>query len=547
MERDDVRPLTRLIAHQVYKDGQSMSFEENRAAVMGYVGLHEEPNEDVLMPIFNSPAPTQKPHVQRPPSPTIHTKEAMQDIFQMFSTPLEPTTTQNEIVYRLEEDETITKKVYKRPTTNLKFGVYRDESDEEESKDVIGVTPHFQRSTHSVNMFGQPVHTMTPVSERTEQTLSSESMTFSAIHTVHTVSDVTTSGLECVEKIHLDGPCDPSDPTIRLLVLKRQQQKSTKDPRFHLFLDQKTCFAKEIRDQRLISLPGGKKIKWMQTLSDPESSSVVYLVQDVLARTVSVLKIQEPPTIWEYYILSQLWSHTSETKYFVRPLSCYMFSNESVLEMEHQPFGSLNDVLCQTSEGLEEILVAFWAWEILGILQVIHKANFVHGDIHLRNLHVRKAASLSEQFDPHGMNGWGDCGLTLLDWGAAIDVNAFDQGQTFEIPASHDPDSIASECVEFRNGGTWTFEPDFYAVACVLHLLIFGVELETNERTHSKPHLQCLRSFDSHWHPTLWKELFHVLLNTVDHARCSEVRMELQEFLVQHSVRLRLDQLLFKY
>jgi checkpoint serine/threonine-protein kinase len=67
------------------------------------------------------------------PSPTINTKAAMQDVFEMFNQPLAE---QQDWEY---EDETISAKVY-RPE-QVKIGVFKDSDDEDDAQEQPRVTP----------------------------------------------------------------------------------------------------------------------------------------------------------------------------------------------------------------------------------------------------------------------------------------------------------------------------------------------------------------------------------------------------------------------
>ena len=118
------------------------SFEENRAIHMGYSIHNASSIDQIVTPkaattsnfesfftnsqtkSLNSKGKEKRPDVYQP-SPTIHTKQAMEDIFSMFNAPLEEKEDKNTILYKPEDDETISSKVFKRPAD--KIGVYRDE------------------------------------------------------------------------------------------------------------------------------------------------------------------------------------------------------------------------------------------------------------------------------------------------------------------------------------------------------------------------------------------------------------------------------------
>jgi checkpoint serine/threonine-protein kinase len=203
--------------------------------------------------------------------------------------------------------------------------------------------------------------------------------------------------------------------------------------------------------------------------------------------------------------------------------------------------------LIYLDSSLEEIVVVFWIWEILGILLTLQQAGIIHGDFSLHNFYLKKTSTVQDRFNPTGKGGWGQFGLVLLDWACSIDMEAFPPGQKFEITASNDPSSIDNECYEFRNGGTWTWEPDYYGTACILHLLMFGTPLETNEGDFSKPNLNIKKEIPNGWNQSLWNRLFLVLLNTIDKEKIKMIRLEMEQYLIENSGSKHLSELLISF
>ncbi|KAI9598664.1 hypothetical protein BDF19DRAFT_184844 [Syncephalis fuscata] len=76
----------------VYPDGVERSFEEARAAALGLLGANFDTPRTKTKPDaeLESPSPVKRRRrsYERPSSPTIHTKAALNDVMEMFNQPL---------------------------------------------------------------------------------------------------------------------------------------------------------------------------------------------------------------------------------------------------------------------------------------------------------------------------------------------------------------------------------------------------------------------------------------------------------------------------
>lgn len=115
-------------------------------------------------------------------------------------------------------------------------------------------------------------------------------------------------------------------------------------------------------------------------------------------------------------------------------------------------------------------------------------------------------------YRPDGTAGWNSKGLSLIDWGSAIDVLSFPEDQKFMKLKSTGDSSI--ECWQVRNGKAWTYEIDWYGCASVIHVLLFGTYMSVLEQEGAEtPHLELKSPFKRYWNHTLWKSIFDLLLN----------------------------------
>ncbi|KAJ3301142.1 hypothetical protein HDV03_001313 [Kappamyces sp. JEL0829] len=499
----------------------------------------------------------------KPASPTIHTKDALKAISDMFSHPLESSNVvldadESAILYNPEDDETISRQVYRRPLEPLKLGVFRDEdSDEGPQTDAVQATP---ASKEIATVFGHPVHVMTPVTEMSDRT-----------HTTHSYANasLSISGLPVLEEEQLqtisrfdslpdkpgnlashdnDGgsgqtdpalyvtcanPCDPSDPALRRSILVRAKPQPSAEL---TMLPQTVSTLSSV----LAEAANGTEFKLAHQLLRLEAklSDEYYLVTD--KSRALLFRVRVPPSIWEYYILKVLRSRLADPLLqhaVVSPVGFTMFQNESWLSIDGNTRCTLQDVIGATiygpTGGIPEVVAAFWTSQLLQMARGIHAAGVVHGDICPHNLLIR----------PNEMQrGLGrGFGLVLNDWSAAIDLRSFPPGQTFALPPS---DEEQDECWEFTNGKEWVYEPDWYGVASVIHLAIFGspIKLVQNHAAGAgrsgKPFLEIQDSIPPHWHGGLWIRVFEVLLN-LSSASCDTdplraIAAEFADFLVMH-------------
>jgi hypothetical protein len=434
----------------------------------------------------------------------------------------------NVIVYNPEDDETISKQVYKRPeAVSFKLGVFHDEEDTEGSL-AVESTP----VARSARLFN-PVHVMTPVTERSDRThhtiansLMQTELPIEELEETNNSSIVSTSLFTNIKKspsvVSVCNPCNPSESKVRQAVLSLV--KPPPESKIYMYPSRNSTLGSRllmaIKNSEM-SVIDDEFIVFIEEI-DEESFTI-----QRPGRKQSVFKILSPPSIWEYYILFLVQSKIPKLlkNCVISPYCCYLFQNESILEMECAGTESLLDVVSKaksnsklTTDGLDEMIVAYFTLQILTILDALHSTGIVHGDLRIGNFMVRSLSESFNDFDVTGSQGWTNFALCLKDWSASINLNAFPVGQKFQIePSLEQADS--GECWEFRNGKEWTFEPDWYGASGIIHILIFGELIETNMYETSgsgqRPKFSLEQQVDDSWtsDSALWKDTFDTLLN----------------------------------
>lgn len=119
-------------------------------------------------------------------------------------------------------------------------------------------------------------------------------------------------------------------------------------------------------------------------------------------------------------------------------------------------------------------------------------------------------------YQADGSGGWAFKGLSLVDWGTAIDILSFPEDQSFCTDRTGVKADPSIECWELRNGHPWTYELDWYGCAGVIHILLFGTYMQVSEEFiegSSRPTLHLSAHFKRYWQSDMWKRLFDTLLN----------------------------------
>lgn len=233
------------------------------------------------------------------------------------------------------------------------------------------------------------------------------------------------------------------------------------------------------------------------------------------------MKVESPPNLYEFSILSQLHQTLSERlcESIIKPHKLYAYADEGYLVMDYSDQGTLLDIVNRAAEigikptapgivrGVDELVAMFFTIELMRVVEGLHDAGYIHGDLKVDNCMVRlqslpgEIKSWSSTYDPQGLNGWGYKGLKLIDYGRAINTGVFPPSQ--EFIAEWETDEY--DCLEMRTGKPWTFQPDYHGILGIAHCLLFGSFM--TEKDSLKP------AFKRYHQVDLWNSLFEVCLS----------------------------------
>lgn len=277
-------------------------------------------------------------------------------------------------------------------------------------------------------------------------------------------------------------------------------------------------------------------------------------VDELERRQMLALKIESPPNPWEFYILDQLRHRLPAglQRSIVGARRFVACSNESLLLLEYASKGTLLELVNHAATagvgnvlghggGVEEVLAMFFVIELCRVVEGMHDAGLLHGDLKIDNCMIRAddVDEWTSTYAPDGSGGWASKGITLIDFGRAIDLRCYAPEQRFLA----DWQPGAQDCVEMREMRPWTYQADYYGLASIAHCLLFGKYMETTSFVSDDGHKtykiqQALRRY---WQTDLWTRFFDLTLNPARGGawpvtpHLAALRGEMEAWLTTHS------------
>ena len=187
----------------------------------------------------------------------------------------------------------------------------------------------------------------------------------------------------------------------------------------------------------------------------------------------------------------------------------------AVLVAPFGPHGTLQDAVnaamasaADRTGAFHETLAMYFTVELLRCLEALHAAGFIHADVKPDNVLLRNSGTAWEEYAPSRPGSWRDRGLALIDFGRAIDTEAYAPGTVF----TGDCRTENFTCVEMQTGAPWTFQADTFAALGCVHVMLYGSYMDVSydgERRRWRRAAPLKR----YWQAELWEPLFDALLN----------------------------------
>ncbi|GMF12544.1 unnamed protein product [Phytophthora lilii] len=188
-----------------------------------------------------------------------------------------------------------------------------------------------------------------------------------------------------------------------------------------------------------------------------------------------------------------------------------------------------------------EVLAVYYGIKMLRCIELLHRAQVLHGDIKPDNwlmtpgnptleLSINQGPSYAEDFQG------GD--LILTDYGRSIDLSVYPDGTTFKGNCH----AKGFQSVEMLTHRPWTHQIDTFAFCGTMHCMLFGkyMEVKLRRNPNGVPHWGIVGQFKRYWQVDMWKDLFDALLNV---KSCSEqpslpdLRRRLENYLLSDQGR----------
>ena len=518
---------------------------------------------------------------RRPPSPTLVTKAAMEEVEHMFN---------GEESSSEEDDSETDDDDVRYPLPAHRMPVHDDENiglqpkqPQSDRRPLVATPQRVTGGSDEAEEARAPFQPLTPITERTERTDSSR-------WTLDVPSEdaMPYGGLRAPPtSLAIPNPCSPADPDIVSTLLSNLARPVTQLPGYvdeaHESHYLSTLRARLDARSRRSSVGNGCDVQ----VADMQLSvysrlgeggfGSVFLAQDMnesvpLAgqvtasyadvdqddidelerRQMLALKIESPPNPWEFYILDQL-RHRLPDQLQASIVGARRFvscANESLLLLEYASMGTLLELVNHAAEagvssvlgqggGVEEVLAMFFVNELCRIVQGMHEAGLIHGDLKIDNCMIRAddVDEWTSTYAADGSGGWAAKGVTLIDFGRAIDMCCYPPDQRFLA----DWQPGAQDCVEMREMRPWTYQADYYGLASIAHCLLFGKYMDTtcyvNDDGLKTYKIQ--QSLRRYWQTDLWTRFFHLMLNSTHYPavgpQLTELRAEMDAWLTAHS------------
>ncbi|XP_042543556.1 mitotic checkpoint serine/threonine-protein kinase BUB1 beta isoform X1 [Dipodomys spectabilis] len=189
---------------------------------------------------------------------------------------------------------------------------------------------------------------------------------------------------------------------------------------------------------------------------------------------LTLIKVFTHPVPWDFYIHLKLKERLNEE--CDQFCSCYLYQDGCIIWYQYINCSTLQDLL-QHSEFITSEMAVLIIYNVLTLVEKLHKAEIVHGDLSPKSLILRNRIHDPYDFNEHNQ------ALKIVDFSYSVDLRA----QLDVFPLSGFRTLQILEGQKILANCSSPYQVDLFGIADLAHLLLF------------KEHLQVF------WDGSLWK------------------------------------------
>ncbi|XP_069585543.1 mitotic checkpoint serine/threonine-protein kinase BUB1 beta isoform X2 [Ranitomeya imitator] len=233
-----------------------------------------------------------------------------------------------------------------------------------------------------------------------------------------------------------------------------------------------------------------------------------------------VLKVDSRPLPWDFYIVQQLKERLGDAFEisFVEQSNCYLFPDGCVTLYKDVGLFSLHDIL-QDSEALVEQVAVLLAYNLLSLIEKLHTAEIVHGDLRPETLML----DVGIFFTLPSCTEMSNC-LKPIDFSHSMDMRLCPTLTTRAFPIAQ-----TEHGQQILSPQTSPYQVDLLGIANIVHLMIFKDPLHLQQINSS---WKITRQIPRWWNENLWNTFFSKILSS-SHGSTANVLKELKDQMAQ--------------
>ncbi|XP_047622685.1 mitotic checkpoint serine/threonine-protein kinase BUB1 beta [Phacochoerus africanus] len=189
---------------------------------------------------------------------------------------------------------------------------------------------------------------------------------------------------------------------------------------------------------------------------------------------LTIIKVSSQPVLWDFYINLKLKERLNEE--CDNLCSCYQYQDGCIIWHQYINCFTIQDLL-QHSEFITHEMTVLIIYNLLTIVEKLHKAEIVHGDLSPRSLILRNR--IHDPYDCDKNNQ----ALKIVDFSYSVDLRA--QLDVFNLSGFRTVQMLEGQKILANCSSP--YQVDLFGIADLAHLLLF------------KEHLQVF------WDGSLWK------------------------------------------